>query len=97
MEYKFQKNVFFDSSSLDNEIYVIWKSSVLIIRGSERVKQAVNKKSKKWSTETALYIYYPANWWWEYSNLSGTRYYIDPTPNSGNKFTKQCVAARREN
>lgn len=57
MEYKFQKNVFFDSSSLDNEIYVIWKSSVLIIRGRERVKQAVNKKSKKWSTETALMIF----------------------------------------
>lgn len=57
MEYKFQKNVFFDSSSLDNEIYVIWKSSVLIIRGRERVKQAVNKKSKKWSTETALVVF----------------------------------------
>ena len=57
MEYKFQKNVFFDSSSLYNEIYVIWKSSVLIIRGSERVKQAVNKKSKKWSTETALMVF----------------------------------------
>ena len=30
---------------------------------------------------------------WEYSNLSGTGYYLDPTPSSWNLFIRKYVAA----
>ena len=42
-------------------------------------------------------VHYLANRWWEYSNLSGTRYYLDWIQNSWNQFTRKCVAARGEN
>ena len=40
---------------------------------------------------------YPANRSWEYSNVSGTSWYLDLKPNSRNLYTRKCLAARGEN
>ena len=41
--------------------------------------------------------HYPANRWWEYSNLSVEVGSLDLTPNSHSLFTSKCAAAEEEN
>ena len=44
-----------------------------------------------------LFILYPSNRSWEYSNLSGRNCYLKLTPNSRNQFARKGIAARGEN